>query len=206
MQGREMTWANPATAGIVGLCCSVIPLAALNLGWIAPEGAPLIIAWLLFGGLVQVICGLIEFKRGGLLFATPLLVFGLMLCITPAVGELIKIWIGNFTVPATVSGVGFLVVAVYVIALFIASGLVSKLFFVLLIILDCGLWLVGLADVGAIGRGPQVVGWLLLLFFAIGMLYASCALFLNEMFGKPLLPLGEPLFKPASNNQAAPPA
>lgn len=195
MHEKEMTWANPATAGIIGLCCVVIPLAMLNLGWITPEGAPLLITWLLFGGLVQVITGIIEFKRGGLLFATPLLVFGLMLCITPAVGEITKIWIGNSAVPAAVSGVGFLVVAVYVIALFIAAGLVSKLLFILLLILDCGLWLVGLGDVGLLSRGVQVFGWFLLLVFALGMLYVACTLFLNELFDKPVLPMGAPLFK-----------
>jgi len=142
-----------------------------------------------------VITGIIEFKRGGLLFATPLVVFGLMLCITPAVGEITKIWIGNSAVPAAVSGVGFLVVAVFVIALFIAAGLVSKLLFILLLILDCGLWLVGLGDVGLLSRGVQVFGWFLLLVFALGMLYVACALFLNELFCKQVLPIGEPIFK-----------
>ncbi len=61
---EKVTWANPATAGIVGLCTVVIPLAVLNLGWIPPQSAPLLISWLLFGGLVQVIAGIIEFKRG----------------------------------------------------------------------------------------------------------------------------------------------
>ena len=88
---NNISWANPATAGIVGLCTVVIPLSVLNLGWIPPEGAPLIIGWLIFGGLVQVICGIIEFKRGGLRLATPLLVFGLMVWITPASGQIVKI-------------------------------------------------------------------------------------------------------------------
>lgn len=195
VQEKEVFWANPATAGIIGLCCVVIPLAALNLGWVAPEGAPLIIAWLLFGGLVQVICGIIEFRRGGLLFATPLLVFGLMLCVTPAVGEILKIWMKNPAVPPCITGVGFLVVAVYVIALFIAAGLVSRFLFVLLLVLDIGLWLVGLADAGVLGRGAGVAGWYLLFIFAAGMLYVACALFLNELFGRQILPIGAPLFK-----------
>ncbi|MBF7084453.1 hypothetical protein IT084_15990 [Desulfallas sp. Bu1-1] len=195
MQEKGIMWANPSTAGILGLCTVVIPLAVLNLGWIAPEGAPLLIAWILFGGLVQVICGIIEFRRGGVLFATPLLVFGLMLCITPAFGEIIKIWIKDLTIPSSVSGVGFLVVAVYVIAFFIAVGLVSRFLFILFVILDAGLWLVGLADVGVLGKGPEMFGWYMYLIFALGMLYVACALFLNELFGKQILPIGTPLFK-----------
>ncbi len=207
MQEKEIMWANPATAGIIGLCTSVIPLAALNLGWIAPAGAPILIAWLLFGGLVQVICGLIEYRRGGLLFATPLLVFGLMLCITPAFEEITKMWIKDFTIPATVTGVGFLVVAVFVIAVAIAVGLVSKFLFILLAIADCGIWLVSLATVGVLGGGSAMVGWFLLFVFAAGMLYVGCALYLNEVFGRLVLPIGEPLFKPITvdNQTAGPP-
>lgn len=192
---NNISWANPATAGIVGLCTVVIPLSVLNLGWIPPEGAPLIIGWLIFGGLVQVICGIIEFKRGGLLFATPLLVFGLMLCITPAFGEIVKIWIKDLAVPPAVTGVGFLVVAVYVAAFFVATGLVSWFLFTLCLLLDLGLWLVGLTDAGALAPAAGTIGWYCLLIFAIGMLYMACALFLNEMFDKPLLPIGAPLFK-----------
>ncbi|RJX29114.1 MAG: hypothetical protein C4554_01295 [Dethiobacter sp.] len=193
--GKEITWANPATAGIIGLCTVVIPLAILNLGWIPPESAPLIIGWLLFGGLVQVICGIIEFKRGGLLFATPLLVFGLMLCITPAFGEITKIWIKDLAVPPAVTGVGFLVVAVFVAAFFIATGLVSWFLFVICLILDVGLWLVGLAAAGVLGAAAGAIGWILLLIFALGMLYVACALFLDELFERPVLPIGTPLFK-----------
>ncbi len=196
MSNNSVSWANPATAGVVGLCAVVIPLSVLNLGWLPPESAPLIIGWLIFGGIVQVISGIIEFKRGGLLFATPLLVFGLMLCITPAFGEITKIWIESPGVPPSVMGVGFLVVAVYVIAFFIATGLVSWFLFVLCLILDLGLWFVGLASIGVLGAGAGAFGWLLLLIFAIGMLYVACALFLNEMFGKPVLSIGAPLFKP----------
>ena len=196
MSNNSVSWANPATAGVVGLCAVVIPLSVLNLGWLPPESAPLIIGWLIFGGIVQVISGIIEFKRGGLLFATPLLVFGLMLCITPAFGEITKIWLESPGVPPSVMGVGFLVVAVYVIAFFIATGLVSWFLFVLCLILDLGLWFVGLASIGVLGAGAGAFGWLLLLIFAIGMLYVACALFLNEMFGKPVLSIGVPLFKP----------
>ena len=193
--GKEMTWANPATAGIVGLCTVVIPLAILNLGWIPASSAPMIIGWLIFGGLVQVIAGIIEYKRGGLLFATPLLVFGLMLCITPAFGEITKIWIKDFAVPPAVNGVGFLVVAAYVVAFFIATGLVSKFLFFLCLLLDLGLWLVGFAAVGLLVPAVGGIGWFLLLVFAVGMLYVACALFLNELFERQVLPIGAPLFK-----------
>ncbi len=192
---KELNWANPATAGIVGLCTVVIPLSVLNLGWIPAEGAPLIIGWLLFGGLVQVIAGIIEFRRGGLLFATPLIVFGLMLCITPAFAEITKIWIKDFMVPPAVSGVGFLVIAVYVIAFFIATGLISWFLFILCLFLDIGLWLVGLTGIGILPPGAGATGWILLLIFAVGMLYIACALFLNELFKRSVLPIGSPLFK-----------
>jgi succinate-acetate transporter protein len=190
---NQISWANPSAAGIVGLCCVVIPLSLLNLGLLPPESAPVIIAWLLCGGLVQVFAGLIEFKRGGLLFSTPFLVFGFMLCITPALGEITKIWIKDPAVPAAVGGAGFLVIAVYVAAFFISTGLVSRFLFALCAVLDLGLWFIGLTDLGLINAGT--FGWLCLLVFALGMLYIACALFLNEMFQKQILPIGAPLFQ-----------
>jgi len=191
---NQVTWANPATAGIMGLCTTVIPLSMTNLGWIEPS--PLLIGWLIFGGLVQVITGIIEFKRGGLLFATPLLVFGFMLCITPAFGDIVKIWINADAVSGAVSGVGFLVIAVYVVTFFISCGLVSWYLFTVVLFLDLGLWLVGFAGAGVLGAGAGTIGWYCLLIFALGMLYMACALFINEMFNKPVLPTGAPLFQP----------
>ncbi len=194
---KDVFWGNTQACGILGLCTVVIPLSALNLGWIPPEGAPIIIPWLLFGGLVQVICGIIDYRRGGLLLATPLVLFGFMLCITPAFGEIIKIWTKS-PAPPYLNGIGFLVVAAYVLALLYATGLVSSTVFYLVVLLDVGLWIVGLAMLGAVGAGVATIGWYLLLIFALGMVYVACAIYLNEVFGRVVLPLGAPLFKPPS--------
>ncbi|MEW5922334.1 MAG: GPR1/FUN34/YaaH family transporter [Bacillota bacterium] len=193
--GKDVSWGNTQACGILGLCTVVIPLSALNLGWIPVEGAPIVIPWLLFGGLVQIICGIIDFRRGGLLLATPLVLFGFMLCITPAFGEIVKIWIKS-PAPGYLNGVGFLVVAAFVLALLYATGLVSSTVFYLVILLDIGLWLVGLAGLGIVGLA--VPGWYLLLIFALGMVYVACAIYLNEVFGRQVLPLGAPIFKPPS--------
>ena len=78
----------------------------------------------------------------------------------------------------------------------ISTGLVSWFLFILCALLDLGLWLVGLTDAGVIAAGT--FGWTCLLIFALGMLYLACALFLNELFQKQILPIGEPLFKPGA--------
>ncbi len=195
MQEKEIAWANPSAAGIMGLCCGVIPLVILKLGWIGPEGAPVLIAWLIFSGLLQAVTGIIEARRGGLMFATPLLILGFMVTMSPAIGEVIKIWIKDMTVPATISGVGFVVVAIWAIALFVAMGLVSKFLFVLMGILDVSLWLLGLSMLGVLGAASDMIGSYLLLIFTVGMIYVACALYLNELFGKEMLPIGSPVFK-----------
>jgi hypothetical protein len=147
--------------------------------------------------LIQVIAGIIELRReGGILLATPLIVFGFMLCITPAFGEMVKLWIGATSAPAAANGAGFLVVAVYVISLFVATGTISGLLFVLCILLDIGLWLAGLSFLGVVGGALAAVGWIVLLVFALGMLYMACGIYLAEVFGRPILPLGKPIFTP----------
>lgn len=77
-----------------------------------------------------------------------------------------------------------------------ATGLVSKTVFYLCILLDLVLWFVGLASLGVVALG--VIGWYLLLIFALGMVYVACAIYLNEVFGRAVLPLGAPMFKPPS--------
>ena len=189
-------WANPSSAGIMGLICAIMPLVVLKLGWVGPEGAPILIGWLITGGLLQIACGIIEARRGGLLFATPLLILGFTATIAPAIGELVKIWIKGAAVPPTMTGVGFLVIAVWAIAFFVASGLVSRFLFILMGFLDIALWLLGLAMLGVVGPGVDMIGTYCLLIFLVGMLYVACALFLNELFGKEVLPIGKPVFAP----------
>ncbi len=194
---NEVSWANPATAGIVGLCAAVIPLSVKNIGWIPPETALHLIPLLFLGGLVQVICGIIEFRRGGLLLGTPLIVFGLLLTMFPAFSDLMPLWLEVPAVPNHVIGLGVLVVCVYIISLFIVAGLISWLLSVLLLIVDVGLFLVGFSAVGVLGREAYVLGWVLVFIFGLGMLYLGCAFYLNEIFGKQILPVGSPLFKKA---------
>jgi len=191
---KETAWANPSAAGIIGLCCAITPLVILKLGWVGPEGAPILIGWLITGGLLQIVAGIIEARRGGLLFSTPLLILGFTATIAPAIGELVKIWIKGGAVPPTLSGVGFIVIAIWAIALFVASGLVSKFLFFLMGILDLALWLLGLSMLGVLGQGSDMLGSYLLLVFLAGMIYVACALFLNELFEKELLPIGKPVF------------
>lgn len=178
------------------MICAIMPLVVLKLGWVGPEGAPVLIGWLITGGLLQIAAGLIEARRGGLLFATPLLILGFTATIAPAIGELVKIWIKGATVPPVMSGIGFVVIAVWGIAFFFATGLVSRFLFILCGFLDAALWLLGLAMLGVVGPGADMIGTYCLLIFLVGMLYVACALFLNELFGKEVLPIGKPVFTP----------
>ncbi|MGB9886262.1 MAG: hypothetical protein ACPLPT_07335 [Moorellales bacterium] len=196
-ENSRNVWSNPGVAGILGLCCVVIPLCCMNLGWLPPQGAPVLLGWLIFGGIVQIVAGIIELRRGGgILLGTPLIVFGFMLCVTPAFGEMVKIWANAPAAPAAANGVGFMVVAAYVISLFVAVGTISGLLLFLCVLLDIGLWLAGLTFLGVIGGALSAVGWIALLVFALGMLYMACGIYLAEVFGRPVLPIGKPIFAP----------
>lgn len=184
-------WADPSPAGIVGLCTVVIPLCAVILGWAPKEAIPLLTAWQIIGGLVQVIAGLIEFRRGGMVFATAFLVFGLILCIEPALATLLAPTAAPF-----LQGVGFLIVAAFVFCFFFTVGLVSNGLFVACLLLDLGLWLVGLSFLGVGGPGLATAGAWALLIFALFMLYVSIAIFVNTAFNGPILSIGKPLFRP----------
>ena len=193
--GKDVFWGDAQPCGILGLCTVVIPLAVLNLGWVPPEAAPGILPWLIFGGLVQIVCGIIDMRRGGLLLATPMILFGFMLCLTPAFAQIIPMWLEIPTLPH-LNGVGFLVVAAFVIALANAGRLVSWFVFALLVCLCLGLWIVGLSFLGVFGGGLAALGWYLLLIFALGMVYVASAIYLNQLFCRQVLGLGAPLTKP----------
>lgn len=191
----EQKWANATITGVVGLCCGVLPLCALNLGWIPSTAAPLLIPWLIISGFTQFIGGLINLKRGDVALGSALMVFGLLLTLTPGIEVILTMTLG-ITIPPIIQGYAFIVLAIYGIAFMVVLGLASWFLFVAGVFLDLGLWLVALANIGCVAATWATYGWVSFFIFTLCMIYTFCTIYLNESFGRQVLPLGTPLYKP----------
>ena len=75
----QVSWGTAAPAGNCALSVGVIGIVAYAMGFVPPESAPLLVAWLFVCTLVQVIAGIIEYKRGDSVFSFCLLNFGAIL-------------------------------------------------------------------------------------------------------------------------------
>ena len=58
-------YANPAPLGLAAFGLTTIVLSAINAGWLPPEAVPAVVPLAFaFGGLAQLIAGVLEFKTG----------------------------------------------------------------------------------------------------------------------------------------------
>jgi len=75
----QVSWGAAAPAGMCALSVGVVGIFAFITGFVPPESALLLVVWLGVCALVQVIAGIIEFRRGDTAFAFCLLNFGSVL-------------------------------------------------------------------------------------------------------------------------------
>lgn len=193
---------EPTPLGLLGLsigCASLVPIA---FGWIPadPAAAARMLStasWfcLLFGAGCQLLSGLMCLANKNTLGGTLLTTFSFNWVMNWwALDELSQGRVPDASVVLAVD-VAFIVAF---IVLTYAFGFFSKLLFVFLLDIDL-LYALRIVrhfapDVSALGTGVGV------LTIALGALalYIALAILLNGAAGKPLLPIGGPLIKPAS--------
>jgi uncharacterized protein len=183
--------ANPAALGLVGFGLTTVLLSLVNAGVLPPGGEGVVIPLALtYGGLIQIIAGIFEFKVGNTFGMTAFLSYGafwwwfaIMLLMNHA--GMIDLKSAGPTV-----GVALLLWGVLTLYLWVATFRLSRLLFLVFLTLWVTFFLLGLgAALGQPGLS-RLGGWLGLVCGSLAV-YGSFAITANSAFGRSVLPLGE---------------
>lgn len=183
--------ANPAALGLVGFGLTTILLSLINAGVLPPGGEGVVIPLALtFGGLAQIIAGVLEFKVGNTFGMTAFLSYGafwwwfaFMLMMGHA--GMIDLKAAGPTV-----GVALMLWGVLTLYLWIGTMRLSRMLFLVFLTLWPTFFLLGLG--AALGQPvlSHLGGWLGLLCGSLAV-YGSFAINTNFAFGRTVLPLGD---------------
>lgn len=183
--------ANPAALGLVAFGLTTVLLSLINAGLLPPGGEPVVIPLALtFGGLMQIIAGLAEFRLANTFGATAFCSYGAFwwwfaLLLLFAGNKLIDISAAGPTV-----GVALLLWGVLTLYLWISTFRLSRILFAIFLTLWVTFFLLGL---GAATGNPALShtgGWLGLICGTLAI-YGSFGLVTNATFGRTVIPLGE---------------
>lgn len=183
--------ANPAALGLVGFGLTTVLLSLINAG-VLPEGGegvviPLALA---YGGLIQIIAGMMEFRLGNTFGTTAFLSYGAFwwwfaLLLIFAHTGIIDISQAGPTV-----GVALLLWGLLTFYLWIGTFRLPRILFFIFLALWITFALLGLGAVTGQASLHHLGGWLGLLTGLLAI-YGSFAIVTNATWGRPVIPIGE---------------
>lgn len=184
MPGERDGWANPAALGLAGFGLTTVVLNLVNMGFIDGTGYTMAYGYA-YGGLAQVIAGIIEFRRNNLFGGTAFTSYGLfwiglallntLKALPPTSNGEIAAWMvmwGVFTLYMTVAAKLMKARATGVVL-----GLLTVLFFMLSASFATG----SEALLKVTGAEGLITG--------LSAIYVSAATVINDAAGRELLPL-----------------
>lgn len=193
--------ANPAPLGLMGFGMTTVLLNIHNTGAF-PVSAMILGMGIFYGGLAQIIAGIMEFKKGNTFGTTAFTSYGLFWI------SLVALWLlPSLTFISTSTGskagateTGFM--AWY----FFMWGFFTMMMFVGALKKNCSLsfvfgslfilfYLLALRDWGYItGDAAKLIGYEGII-CGLSAIYLAMADVLNEIYGKTILPIGKPIIK-----------
>lgn len=192
---EQLKQANPAALGLVGFGLTTVMLSLINAGVLPKGGEPVVLPLAFaFGGLIQIIAGLLEFKAGNTFGMVAFLAYGAFwwwfafLVLLGGLGVLDLSQAGS-TIAVTLIGWG-----VFTLYMWVATFKATKALWWVFLTLWITFFLLGFGDLLGIGGVSQAGGWVGLLCGLIAM-YTSFAIVANETFGRAVLPVGVPMVK-----------
>jgi len=183
MAKEESQWANPGALGLAGFGLNTILLQIHNLGWI-DSTMPLIYG-IFWGGVAQVIAGIIDARRGDTFGLTAFTSYGLF-WLGLSFSFLLQ-WLG--LVKLDNSGLAWLFVMWGIFTGYMTVGTLKMTYMHLFVFtsLTVLFFLLAAHFFGAI---PAIVPGIEGLFCGAAAVYGSAAVVVNAKYGRQVLPLG----------------
>lgn len=187
--------ADPTALGVFGLAMVTFVASSQKMGWTA--GTTYLIPWAFFlGSLAQIWASTIDFKKNNYFGAIVLGAYGLFWSAVALHWSIAQGWIGAIDpAKADPKQLGYACLGYFFFSLFImvAAFEANKVFGVILLLINILLPSLALSLLGINpGLFSVLAAWSELLISLLGF-YAAGAIFLNNFFGRPILPLGKPL-------------
>jgi succinate-acetate transporter protein len=194
IQETRIVTADATALGVFGLSLITFVASTQKLGW--TTGSVYLIPWALFlGSIAQIWAAAIDFKRNSYFGAIVLGAFGLFWIAVMMHWAIANGWFGAVPENADARQFGYACFGYLIFCCFVtvAAFEANKVFGIIMVLI-----LVLLASLGLqlLGIEPKLFGMLAAWAeFAISMLgfYGAGAIFLNNFFGRTLLPLGAPM-------------
>jgi len=179
---------NPAPLGLMGFGMTTVLLNLHNAGFIALDMTILSLG-IFYGGLAQVIAGIMEWKKGNTFAATAFTSYGMFWLSLVAIVVMPKSGWG-FAAPSGYSMPAFLAVwGIFSLVLFIGTLRLNRALQVVFASLTVLFCLLVIADAAGSGSVARVAGWIGL-FCGASAIYTALAQVLNEVYGKTVWPIG----------------
>lgn len=189
----KIVMSDPTALGVFGLSMVTFVAASAKMGW--TSGVAYLIPWALFlGSIAQIWASMVDFKKNNYFGAIVLGAYGLF-WIAVAMHWAISLgWLGEVGANADPKQLAFACIGYFIFSLFImvAAFEANKVFAVILVLINVLLPSLALSILGVNKElfGP-LAAWSELGISLLGF-YAAGAVFLNNFFGRTLLPLGKP--------------
>lgn len=189
---QETKVANPAPLGLAGFGLTTVVLSAINANLLPGEAVPAVVPLAFaYGGVAQIIAGILEFKNGNTFGTVAFTSYGLFwwwfafLQWTIGAG-----WIKP---PAAVGvGITLLMWGVFTLYMWVATFRSNFAIWSVFLLLWITFFLLAGGD---LGMGTRTLGGWLGLLTGLDALYVSFAEVVNGTFGRDVLPLGSPIVK-----------
>lgn len=189
---QTMLPAEPAALGLIGLAVAALVIGSGYLGLTSGINKLLMIPWVLFfGACIQLIAGVIDFKRNNIFGATVFTGYAMtMFAISLTLFFTI---FGGVTFDISHYAFGLIAILVFSFIATVTSLMINKVLFAILIVVDIAV--VNLIIHYLTGASSLIGGIFLLVTSALSFYGAASAL-INTVAGKTILPMGEPIWKP----------
>lgn len=183
--------ANPAALGLVGFGLTTVLLSLINAGVLPPGGEGVVIPLALaYGGFIQIVAGILEFRVGNTFGTTAFLSYGAFWWWF----ALLFIFAHNGTIDVTAIGgtvgVALLLWGLLTFYLWICTFRLPRILFAVFLTLWITFLLLGLGELLPSPGLSHAGGWLGILCGLLAI-YGSFGIVTNATWGRIVIPLGE---------------
>ncbi len=177
---------------MIGFGLTTVILSLINAGVLPKGGEPVVLPLAFaFGGLIQMMAGLMEFRTGNTFGTVAFLSYGAFwwwfaLLVLLGGHGVLDLSLAGSTIAVTLIGWG-----VFTLCMWIATFRLSKALFLVFLTLWITFFLLGFGDLLSAPGLSRAGGWVGLVCGLLAM-YTSFAIVVNSTFCKTVLPLGAP--------------